>query len=606
MSAYVNNLEETNFRIFLLRHPFELLLFLCKSFAFVISNLLFKTYKLCSRCLRKTKKIIFHRAKNTKNTAFLLEKFPQLALSIYEDAVPLPFSIKLATQDLIIISEIDWSKQFEDKEDTFALNRFGWLLALLLQYPASKTAKFAVESILSWIRSAQKPYRDLAWESYSVAERLANWPFILMIVKEIIPIPDYARRIIAESMSEQLSFLLENLELNGRFTNNHILNDARGLYISGVALNHNIAQNKGKELFKAWTNKVFYPDGMLRDGSSHYQYLLCQRYEQVYYLSRYIDDESFSSFIEKWARLTRSCCDFFSVYGKDDVWRIPFFGDISPDFSPAWLAPRSKFGWELLKEWFKWQPQESIETERSSNPRIKGNFIRFDNADTVIFWHIASEKDVCLSHGHYDLGSFVLFREGREIFSDPGLGSYDKKGLFAKSAKVHNSILIDSFGPLCENYKVNLLNGNLRKNSKFTVIQSEKRLSVEIQSEGFKRLLVPVGWRRRFDIEQDKMVITDDLRSVGSNLLENRFQISPTIEVRREREEVAVDFNGNSKIKIRVMDPCGYECDLIRGNDTYSGEGCFSTEYGSFIYGTSIIFRRQLRLSQEYIYEIRW
>jgi hypothetical protein len=606
MSVYANSLEERNLRIYLLKHPFELFMFIIKGAVLSITKLLFKPYKSCSRGLRKMIKIFFGDARRAQEASFSLERFPELRISSYEKDVPRIFNIKLATREIPVDGVIDWSCRFEDQEDTFAINRFGWLLALLLQYPAQKTAEFAIENIVSWIYHARKSYEGPAWESYSVAERLANWPFILLIVKEIIPIPDDARRIIAESMSEQIEYLLDNLELNGRFTNNHILNDARGLYISGVVLNHVDALNKSRELFTAWTQKIFYGDGMLKDGSSHYQYLLCQRYEQVYHLSRHIKDELFLSFMQKWASSIRCCCDFFSVYGKDDAWRIPLFGDISPDFSPEWLAPRSKSGWALLKNWLDWRDIDIIAEKDVVNPNIKGNFIRFDRDDTIVFWHIAQERNVCLSHGHYDLGSFVLFRGGKEIFADPGLYSYDKRGSVAKSARAHNSILIDSFGPLCENYKLNLLSANLRKGSKFSINQSGGWLSIDIQSDGFERLPVPVEWRRRFDIGPDKMVITDNLKSCGNNLVESRFQISPKLKAEIDEEGVIINFNGNSKIKVRVMDPCGYDCSLIRGNDTIVGEGCFFPEYGRSLPGISILFNRKLYLNQNHVYEIRW
>jgi len=605
MSVYANS-EERNLRIFLLRHPLELFLFLYKSLKFAIVYFSVRISKVCTRWLFIIKMKIANLIKGSEKSALLLEKLPDIHSQPYGGILPDSLDIKLATQNIRMEAKIDWRHPYADKEDIFALNRFGWALSLLLQYPSPKTAEFALNSILSWIRQMQEPQGGPAWESYSVAERLANWPFILLIAKKFSVISDEARGIIAESMAKQVDYLFNNLELNGIFTNNHILNDARGLYIGGIVLNHNIALRKSRELFNVWTEKVFYPDGMLRDGSSHYQYLLCQRFEQVYYLSCLVKDTPFSGFMEKWVRLMRDCCDFFSVYDREKCWRMPMFGDISPDFSPEWLSPVSKSGWALLKKWLDWQELAPSIENSNKNPKIKGGFLRFDSANTVIFWHIAQEKTAYFNHGHYDLGSFVLFYNGREIFADPGLSFYNKKDLFSKSARAHTTLLIDSFGPLCENYKLNLLNAFPGKNINFTLSQSSGQLGIDIQSEGFKRLPVPVEWKRRFIIDSDKMVIIDNLKSAGYNLVESRFQVSPELETKEDEGGVRVLLSGNSAITLKVMDSSGYNCGLIRGNGIHGEEGWFCAEYGKSLPGTSIIFRRDLLLNQDHVYEIRW
>jgi hypothetical protein len=605
MSIYTNS-EERNLCIFLLRHPLELLLFLYKSLMFAIAYFSVKISKACMRWVFVIRMKITNLIRRREETSLLLEKLPDIHFQPYGGTLPDPLDIKLATQNIRIETKIKWHHPYADKEDIFALNRFGWALSLSLQYPSPKTAEFALNSILSWIRQMQEPQGGSAWESYSVAERLANWPFILLIAKKFCAISDEARGIIAESMAKQVDYLLNNLELNGIFTNNHILNDARGLYIGGVVLNHDIALRKSRELFNVWTEKVFYPDGMLRDGSSHYQYLLCQRFEQVYYLSCHVKDAPLSGFMERWVRLMRDCCDFFSVYGRDNYWHMPMFGDISPDFSPEWLSPVSKSGWTLLKKWLNWQDLAFSVKNNNMNPKIKGGFLRFDSGNTVIFWHIAQERNAYLNHGHYDLGSFVLFYNGREIFADPGLCSYNEKTMHAKSARAHSTLLIDSFGLSCENHKLNLLNAFPGKNLNSTISQSSGKLGIDMQSEGFKRLPVPVEWKRGFVIDSDKMVIIDSLKSAGDHLAESRFQVSPGLETKEGEGWVKVLLSGDFTITLKVMDSFGYKCGLIRGNDIQSEEGWFCTEYGKSLPGTSVVFRRDLLLDQDHVYEIRW
>lgn len=605
MSVCTNS-EKRNLRIFLLRHPLEIPLFFCKILKFVFIYFSLRISKVCIRSLFCIKMKIANLIRKSKEPSLLLDKLPDINFQSYGNILPDPLDIKLASQTIRMGAQIDWCYPYDDKEDVFVLNRFGWVLSLLLRYPSPKTAEFSLNCIVSWIHEMPEPQGGYAWESYSVAERLANWPFILLIAKKLFPLSDEAKGIIADSMAKQLDHLLHNLELNARFTNNHILNDARGMYISGIVLNNDIALKKSKKLFTTWTKKIFYLDGMLRDGSSHYQYLLCQRFEQVYYLSCYVKDAPFSGFMEKWSRLMRDCCDFFSVYDKDNCWHMPMFGDISPDFSPKWLSPASNFGWGLFKKWLNWQDLDPSGENCNKHQRIRGSFLRLDNDNTVIFWHISQEKNNCLNHGHYDLGSFVLFYKGREIFADSGSYSYNKESIYAKSAKAHSALLIDTFGPVCENYQLNLIDAFPGQNFSFTVSQSSGKLNIDIQNAGFKRLPVPVEWKREFIIDSDKLVIIDNLKSMGDHSVESRFQVSPGVETQEGEGCIKLMLFGNFTITLKVTDSLGYNYGLIRGKGVSGDEGWFSTEYGRSLPGTSVIFRRDLRLDQKHIYEIGW
>lgn len=597
------DLEQRAFRSFLLKHPSELFWLALGSLGFVIGYFELRAI----RSLRRAVAIFRISRVTTCKMILSLEKLPELRFQPYNGLVPKEADIKLATEKIKIASDINWSYPYADNEDSFALNRFGWLLCALLRYPSPVIAEAALKNILSWISEMGDEREGLAWESYSVAERLANWPFILLIIKKMILIPDEDLAVISGSMTEQLDYLMNNLEFNGRFTNNHLLNDARGLYISGIVLNNERALEKGRKLFFGWTKKIFYPDGMLKDGSSHYQYLLCQRYEQVYYLSRHAKDEPFSGFMEKWVRLMRDSCDFFSVYGRDNSWHMPMFGDISPDFAPQWLSPDAKAGWEELKKWLNWTESGSCLKEKRVTPENKGDFIRFDAGNVAIFWHIAKEKAVHLNHGHYDLGSFVLFYNGIQIFADPGQSSYDTKHAFAKSAKAHNSLLLDSLGPLCEDYKLNLLNVYRSINTRFSVLRSDEYLSLKIRSEGFKRLPVPVEWSRKFSVYSDRMIIADDLKSVGNNTLESRFQLSPGLEIKEEDEVVGIyHTQQNSPIRLKVADSLKYKCNLICGSNTNIDGRWVSSEYGAGSPATAVVFQRELSLAKTYVYEIRW
>ncbi len=594
--------EQKVLRSFLLKNPMEILWLIWGSFIFLIGYLELRVIL----SLRKAGAFCDVRRNENKKRALLLERLPEIKFQLYNGDLPKETDERLATQRIKIISDINWSYPYADQEDSFALNRFGWLLCSLLRYPSPLIAEAALKNILSWISEMGDTRQGPAWESYSVAERLANWPFILLIVKKIMPIPDEALAGISRSMGAQLDHLMGNLEYNGRFTNNHLLNDARGLYIGGTVLNDERALQKAREIFFEWTKKMFYPDGMLRDGSSHYQYLLCQRYEQVYRLAHYRDDRVFSGFMEKWVCLMRESCDLFSVHDKDHSWRMPMFGDISPDFIPQWFSPNGKAGWKDLKTWLNWNELGDPVIKESTGYEHKGDFLRFDAGDVVIFWRVARENAGYLDHGHYDLGSFVLFYKGIQICADPGRASYDTKHAFAKSAKAHSSLLIDSVGAWCEDPKLNLLNAYHSMRTCFNTVRSDECFSLGIKSEGFKRLPVPVEWSRKFSVYADRMVIADELKSVGKNRIENRFHVGPGLKIAEEKDGISICDAPNILIRLKVADPFEYKCSLIGAGTGSTDEGGVSQEYGASSPAPIVTFQRMLSSAQTYVYEIRW
>jgi len=307
--------------------------------------------------------------------------------------------------------------------------------------------------------------------------------------------------------------------------------------------------------------------------------------------------------LQEWVYLMQEACDFFFVHSESNSWQIPLFGDISPDFSPSWFLPDAKSGWEELKRWLNWSlPQKNPKADRKGFEN-KGDFIRINEGPVTIFWHKAEKKVFDLNHGHHDLGGFVLFYKGIQVFADPGLFSYDEKYSTAKSAKAHNSLLLDSFGALCEDYKLNRLNAYHFINTRFNVLQNEEYFSLEICSEGFKRLPVPVKWSRKFTVYPDRMIITDNLKSALRNTVESRFQISPGLEIEEDYGSVSIY---NTPIRLKVADSWDYKYNLIQGHQDNIDGGWVSSEYGSRKAASVVVFQRELSLDKIFEYKIGW
>jgi hypothetical protein len=342
--------ERKNLIFFLLKNPHYGTRFVCYAVLRVLVHVIRRTLLLT----KTNRKKIRQHSKRTRNVTILFEKLPKV-ISLQKLASQEQTEVQLAGKCIPITQRFDWKYVDPDIENTFSLNRFGWLMTLLCNNPSEKMSRHALYWISNWIDVMGNDTNHSAWESYSVSERLSNWPFILLMARHFTDVSSEQTDKIAQSMTFQVQYLLENLELKGALTNNHILNNARGLYIGGLTLGDNEAVSFAKRLFYEWTPKLFHEDGMLREHSSHYQFLLCQRYEQVYYLSRSFQDDSFTDFMGQWSTLMKGICNFFSVYGPDKLWSMPLFGDISPDYPPVWFSPYSKEGWSTIKEVLGWK-----------------------------------------------------------------------------------------------------------------------------------------------------------------------------------------------------------------------------------------------------------
>jgi len=605
-----NLAERKNYLGFIFSRPTKLLLFLPQ----VVLYLAGVIYRRIWATIRKTKIIrqVIRLGAGSKlageisagRLKLVLDKIPAIKfLSLSEDKLA---EIRLAGATIPVSADLDWNYPFPDREDSFALHRFGWLLAALVQCPSVNLAKDSLNWLSSWMQENGKPRSGFAWESYSVAERLSNWPFILAIINRLVTIPPDFLGNIEENMVTQVDYLIHNLEFRGRLTNNHVINDARGLYIAGVLLGSQIARQKAQEIFLKWTKEIFSNDGMLKEHSSHYQYLLYQRYEQVYFLSHYARDEQFCEFIKNWLPAMADSCKFFTVYGADGNWDMPLIGDISPDFTPGWLAPNSAGEWQRLKKMLGWRGLAEGQWPELKTLEIKGDeFIRYSRGEVVLFWHIPGGDQTLLRHGHYDLGAFVLFYTGKEVIADPGRYSYWREGSFGVGAIAHSSLLIDSLGAQCEDYQLNSFQAYGRRKVKYHLSESQQELNLEIETDGFTRLRTPVAWTRRFTVRKNRLTIVDILESTGVNQVEARFQVNPGFEVQELGGGFKLSSGALPPLELRVGDSSPYRYELSAGKA--DGEaGWVSKEYGRRSPGTTILFHRELRQRQIHIYEIAW
>ncbi len=603
--------ERINFIKVSLRHPLQFSMFCLRGIDYLFAALYRKTARYIKKRNLLNKPMPFSITDKTTPSEqmehdykLVLNRLPGMFFSAqpYRDYN----NIKLASETIEVANSINWSCRFRDQEDSFALNRFGWLLDAMLNNPSAVLAERALHWMQDWIDVMGSNKTNLAWESYSVAERLSNWPFLLRIIECLIPIPETVITKFEKTLICHINYLLDHLELSGTSINNHILNDARGLYIGAVAIGDLTACNKAKKIFYEWTEKLIGPDGMLNEHSSHYQFLICQRYEQVLFVASHLEDSDFCKFIDVWVERMRQARDFWGVRTSDGQWNYPLIGDISPDFTPQWLSSNPTGGWSTLKKWL--DIPCSVPSDRDNKRLIvfDDSFIRYDTGVVTIFWHIETENSTLSNnHSHYDLGSFVLFYKGKQVFTDNGLRSYLKTDSFGKSALAHSTITIDGLGAYCQDRWINQLKGYRQQQAQFRKSQSDNQLEITIKTNGFARLTTPTTWERTFIVNDNDLTIVDNIKSIKGKHIKASFQLAPQIEGIARDNEIAILFDHNQIMSLKVNNFDQSQFSVIKGN-TDTQQGWHSKEYGTRLSGTTVAHQYLSDGTKTTKYEIRW
>jgi len=235
-----------------------------------------------------------------------------------------------------------------------------------------------------------------------------------------------------------------------------------------------------------------------------------------------------------------------------------------------------------------------------------GDFLRYEKGDLALFWHIERNAPLVPTHDHFDLGSFVLFKNGKQVFADPGRFSYTIEGSYGRTATAHSTLRVDALGAYCEDARLNSLRTYSHQTANYTTVESPDQFVLEITVNGFERLQKPVQWKRTFSVAEGRMTIIDALDSAGGHAIETTFQIAPPYRVERSGED-AVLISGNGvamRLQADATDPCQ---DIVLKNGSVDcAEGWFSESYGERSPGTTVVYHGMISGPRTHTYELRW
>jgi hypothetical protein len=380
---------------------------------------------------------------------FFLRQIPNLRLQLSDTSVKSDYiNILLATKKHLF-DKIDFDKRYNDQEDYFFVNRFRWLYEILLEYPSLDNIRKSIKTIESWITNNRNISDDPKFESYSISERIISWIFFLMFIKNNIEDYEIDFDLITKSIEDQTHHLINNLEFNGEFTNNHILNNARAIYIVGKVFENTYISKLGVDIFHSEYSNLI-KSGVLLEGSSHYQVMITKNFLETCLIADSYGDKEFKNFLQiSIDQMLGVCNNLFGNYSDET---FPFFGDISPDISPEWLYGYPFNNNSTPSKWFtlfynvpvskrnKILSNKIIEHEKQSL-----NWMKIDGCELEVWINKRSGQIPC--HGHNDNGTIAIFYRGVPVVVDLGICSYlnTEANWIQKSAEAHNMPVINGY-----------------------------------------------------------------------------------------------------------------------------------------------------------------
>jgi len=433
---------------------------------------------------------------------------------------PLTFRLHGRSFTLAIDSPITLFRDIQDDLETYlGLHRFAWLQWTDPE-PAWLNALWR-----AWCADFSQPNADWPWHPYTTAERAIH---ILDFGQRVgLPAPlDETREILVRHGQ----IILERLEYFGEHaTGNHLANNGRGLYRIGLALGVSEYAEIGARILIEEARRLFRPSGVLREGSSHYHFLVtawfldCLRAARAYDRPEAVEFEAIVS-------NALSVMPHLMLPGG-----LPLIGDISPDLPPDMT----------LKRLANHNAPPVDSSRLAADGWLKAEFGSWSG-----LWYAAPEGwSPMPGHGHQDTGGFQLHLSDQPIFVDVGRGAYGDDGDAARyrSAAVHNGIIVDGHDPFPPNRPY--YDDEFRR----LVAGSPPRLtldssSVHLSHEGFARLKGVGRAGRTWRFADGGLVIDDRVEGRGRRRIERRLHTPLDVNL----DGPTATLNG-SRVRVRVL-----------------------------------------------------
>ena len=361
---------------------------------------------------------------------------------------------------------------------------------------------FASNLIKFWIKNNKNEYGN-GWEPYCISLRIVNW----IKISSSISLMD---KEIFHSLVSQTSSLFSKIEYH--ILGNHILSNAKALIFAGLFFegkDANMWLKKGLSIFQKEAKLQFLNDGGHSELSPMYHNIVlwdicdlleiynCQKKNCLPSEFRHLLIVKIKKGI-KWA---------YQMNHPDGD--ISFFND-----SVFGIAPKLFEIIEFAKKYISLNFFNNI-----FNNKLKYHY--FKNSGYFIFnYNIKSKAIIDVGdigdkfqpgHSHADSLSFELSINGKRVFVNSGVSTYNKCKLryMQRSTKYHNTVEIDNLNSseVWSSFRV----ANRAKTKVNNLIINQDFIGINLCHNGYKRLFNKIIHHRYYKMKKNIFLINDKI-----------------------------------------------------------------------------------------------
>jgi hypothetical protein len=378
-------------------------------------------------------------SKNIKQWYFFAPRFVGQTKKIFE--------INCAGCELYVSQLLNiWGSIYDkdlDPEIIQSSYRFHWLVDFLADGVSNDDQIIMLELIKHWLDVMEENCTGFAWQPYNVSERVCNWIVFWQCISMKNTLPDFSEKWLV-AIHNNVIYLADNLEYPASgIINNHILNNARALYIAGRFLEDETITDLGRELLRHHLPEMIGGSGFLKESSSHYQLLLTRSVLEVQKVAQETLDQQFLRWLDFFSDKMLVASQKLLPDELQSLNDMPRIGDVSPDIPFDWFSPvsiRLQANWNSL-----WAESTDLKTNDGLLDCDGWLSIKREHWFALVFSH--PDKDSYpAGHGHNDFGSFCLYFFGWPIVIDIGRFDYtpESNDVFKGSeAEMHNTVIVD-------------------------------------------------------------------------------------------------------------------------------------------------------------------
>jgi len=456
-----------------------------------------------------------------------------------------------------------------DPEVEQAAHRFHWLVQLIATEQCFETVQLSMDMVDEWLNCYQVPDSGVAWQPYTISERICNWTVFFTVLYSSRDIDHGLVLRWKSAISLHLRHLASQLEYPASgLVNNHLLNNARALYIGGCYTSDVASQELGKEIFKQYLPQMI-GEGYLLEGSVHYHFLLTRTIEEVVRVAKWSTDDDFMRWMREYSSKMQTSAVRLLPPRLRDLADFPRIGDVSPDCPSDWLDLRNagdQKGWSQV-----WGSFENSETNKVVSGEMDGWIVAVsDSWYSLVYCH-PGINGYPEGHAHDDFGSACVYHDGVPILIDIGRFSYavtDKVGLDGSEYHCHNTVIVDKLPILSAGRGFQgVLSAEARKNADCRLGDDRNSITWRAQTRS------GVVWNRKLLLSSDDCIeILDDFLDDGKKVrsAEGYYHFAPGAEVRNHG-------NGNCLLS---LDGLQLRIRIEGASDTLIEEVSFYPSYG--------------------------